>query len=126
MNNFWALTLGACLIFDYPSDGIPADVTVAPAPEPEPKVVLPEVFDDIIRCESGGNPEAQNPVSTASGLFQFIEGTWLWVWQDLKGVEPPAPEAWQASVHDQTRAAQTLYSTRGLTPWYASKHCWGN
>lgn len=26
--------------------------------------------------ESGGNPTAQNPTSSASGLYQFILGTW--------------------------------------------------
>jgi hypothetical protein len=30
----------------------------------------------VIRHESGGNPHAENPTSTASGLFQFIDGTW--------------------------------------------------
>lgn len=31
----------------------------------------------IIRVESAGNPNAKNPLSTASGLGQFIESTWL-------------------------------------------------
>jgi resuscitation-promoting factor RpfA len=30
----------------------------------------------VIAHESGGNPRAENPTSTASGLFQFIDGTW--------------------------------------------------
>lgn len=30
----------------------------------------------IMACESRGDPEAKNPYSTASGLFQFLEGTW--------------------------------------------------
>lgn len=30
----------------------------------------------IIQCESLGNPDAVNPYSGASGLFQFIPGTW--------------------------------------------------
>lgn len=32
----------------------------------------------IMQCESGGNPNAVNPTSGASGLFQFLESTWLW------------------------------------------------
>jgi hypothetical protein len=32
--------------------------------------------DQIISHESGWNPTAQNPSSTASGLFQEIDGTW--------------------------------------------------
>lgn len=30
----------------------------------------------VIRHESRGNPRAENPSSTASGLFQFVDGTW--------------------------------------------------
>jgi soluble lytic murein transglycosylase-like protein len=30
----------------------------------------------IIACESGGNPYAENPRSTAAGLFQFLRSTW--------------------------------------------------
>lgn len=33
----------------------------------------------VIRCETGGtfDPTAQNPRSTASGLLQFLDSTWL-------------------------------------------------
>ena len=30
----------------------------------------------IMRCESNGNPDAYNPYSGASGLFQFLPSTW--------------------------------------------------
>ncbi len=30
----------------------------------------------VIQCESLGDPEAYNPYSGASGLFQFLPGTW--------------------------------------------------
>lgn len=30
----------------------------------------------IIECESGFNPWAKNPTSTAAGLFQFLKSTW--------------------------------------------------
>ncbi len=32
----------------------------------------------MIRCESNGDPLAVNPRSNASGLFQFLPGTWAW------------------------------------------------
>jgi tape measure domain-containing protein len=35
------------------------------------------LVDRIIGVESGGNPTARNPNSTATGLGQFIESTWL-------------------------------------------------
>src|SRR4051812_49087639 len=31
----------------------------------------------IIQAESGGNPNAKNPRSSATGLGQFLEATWL-------------------------------------------------
>jgi hypothetical protein len=30
----------------------------------------------VMRCESGGNPDAVHPESDATGLFQFLVGTW--------------------------------------------------
>lgn len=30
----------------------------------------------VMNCESMGDPSAQNPTSTADGLFQFLDGTW--------------------------------------------------
>lgn len=35
------------------------------------------LIDQIIGAESGGNPNAQNPRSSAGGLGQFIDSTWL-------------------------------------------------
>ena len=35
------------------------------------------LIDSIIGVESGGNPNATNPNSSASGLGQFIDSTWL-------------------------------------------------
>lgn len=40
------------------------------------KVGLSGIASCIAKYESGGNPRAQNRHSTASGLFQFINGTW--------------------------------------------------
>lgn len=31
---------------------------------------------DVARMESGGNPRAQNPNSTASGKYQYLDSTW--------------------------------------------------
>jgi hypothetical protein len=35
------------------------------------------LVDQIIGVESGGNPNAKNPLSSASGPSQFIDSTWL-------------------------------------------------
>jgi hypothetical protein len=34
----------------------------------------------VVDRESGGNPYAKNPVSTASGLLQFLSGWWAGKW----------------------------------------------
>uniref|UniRef100_A0AAN0MAG6 M23 family metallopeptidase n=1 Tax=Yoonia rhodophyticola TaxID=3137370 RepID=A0AAN0MAG6_9RHOB len=40
--------------------------------------------DQIIRVESAGNANAKNPLSTATGLGQFIESTWLRMMRDYR------------------------------------------
>lgn len=40
------------------------------------KVRVSGIAACIAKYESGGNPRAQNPSSSASGLYQFIDGTW--------------------------------------------------
>lgn len=74
----------------------------------------------IIACESGGNPTVQNAVSTASGLFQFINGTWA-----AYGGREFAPTAKQATVEQQYIVANRAFAAEGYRPWNASKSCWG-
>lgn len=38
--------------------------------------VDPNTLETIARLESGLNPQAKNPNSSAGGLFQFVDGTW--------------------------------------------------
>ena len=38
-----------------------------------------DLYLRIADCESGFNPYAKNGISTASGVFQFIAGTWKYV-----------------------------------------------
>jgi hypothetical protein len=42
------------------------------------------MVDHIIRVESGGNALAKNPLSSATGLGQFIESTWLRMMRDYR------------------------------------------
>lgn len=48
-----------------------------PAPGVSGNAAVNTVVDKIIGVESGGNPNAKNPTSSASGLGQFINSTWL-------------------------------------------------
>lgn len=77
-------------------------------------------WDAIIACESSGNAKAQNPVSSASGLFQFITSTW-----ELYGGTEFASRAKHATPEEQYIVANRAYEAEGYRPWNASKHCWG-
>jgi hypothetical protein len=68
----------------------------------------------VLRRESGGTPTAQNPSSSASGLWQFLDSTW-----DHYGGYARAKDA-PASVQN-ARAAQVWKATGG-SAWYP--RCW--
>jgi phage tail protein X len=70
----------------------------------------------VIRAESGGNPVAQNPTSTASGLYGFLSSTWTAV----TGLPGPARDY---SVAQQQAAFQKLYAEAGPSPWSAYDGC---
>lgn len=78
-----------------------------------------DILDEIAQCESGGNPRAQNPTSSASGTWQFIRSTWLGI-----GGGQFAPTAAQATPAQQRQMAERLYAQQGTTPWNASRSCW--
>lgn len=58
----------------------------------------------IVRCESGGNPNARNRRSSATGLFQILGG-------------PTDPIA-------NVMQAYSMWRSRGWQPWNASRSCW--
>ena len=72
-----------------------------------------KILEKIITAESNWNPEAKNKLSTASGLAQFINGTW---------------EKWgQGEVFnpcDNLLAMVRLYRVQGVSPWEASRSKW--
>lgn len=73
----------------------------------------------IVARESGGNLRAKNPRSTASGLYQFLDGTFVAV------TKLPAPaRAYSRKV--QTGAFWRLFDDgRGRGHWsYPPKECW--
>lgn len=61
-----------------------AATEAAPVPPTAPAVPMSgatggdvqSYLDAVKMAESGGNPNARNPNSTASGLYQFTQGTW--------------------------------------------------
>lgn len=70
----------------------------------------------VIQHESGGNQYAQNPTSTASGLFGFLNTTWTAV----TGLPGPARAY---SVAQQDAAFAKEYAEAGTSPWAAYDGC---
>lgn len=69
----------------------------------------------VLRCESNGDPEAYNPYSGASGLFQFLPGTWATV-SPRAGFE--GASVFDADANIGTAAwLSDYYVSRGSGPW---------
>lgn len=69
----------------------------------------------VMACESGGNPNAKNRTSTASGLFQFLRSTWDWVAEGL-GFGTHASGA-VFNPEQNVRAGAWLYYNGGPSHW---------
>lgn len=67
----------------------------------------------IIACESGGQPNAKNRRSTASGLFQHLRGWWAGRWS----FDPFDPE-------QSIEYGAKLFYESGVGNWNASRSCW--
>lgn len=77
---------------------------------------------DIAVCESNLDETIDNKTSSASGLYQFLDGTWAQYaklkWGTTKG----------HSVYDYGDSAELgvwVISKYGTGDWDASKNCWG-
>jgi len=73
--------------------------------------------DCLIIAESGWNPNAKNPASTAHGLGQFLDSTWDNVNKALGGgLDRDNP-------NDQIDAFTYLLSTEGYVHWTVAPGC---
>jgi membrane-bound lytic murein transglycosylase B len=69
----------------------------------------------IMQCESLGDPDAVNPYSGASGLFQFLPGTWA-----VASVGAGYAEASVFDPEANVASAAWLagyYQANGSSPW---------
>jgi cell wall-associated NlpC family hydrolase len=69
-------------------------------------------WSQVIECESGGNATAQNPTSSASGLYQIIDGTWA-----ANGGLEFAGRAKDATPAEQKIVAESVLATQGPGAW---------
>jgi hypothetical protein len=65
-------------------------------------------------------PRAENPSSTASGHYQFLDSTWRRVWQVYAHRPAPTARASQASTYDQSLIAGIVYIKGGKSAWAGS------
>jgi len=74
-----------------------------------------EVALCVIRNESAGNPTADNPRSSATGLFQILAS----LWSDQYGV------SYQQLLDPEvnTRVARAIWDESGWTAWSAYRRC---
>jgi hypothetical protein len=92
-------------------------VTYAPRILPISTFTQPliEILRYIAKCESGNNPLARNPTSSAKGLLQIIDGTW-------KSFQC---EGYVLNADDNFNCGIKIASQSGLHHWDASRACWG-
>lgn len=82
----------------------------------------PGGFAPLIRqCESGGNYRALNKHSTASGAYQFVNGTWKGIPANIRG---NYARAYQAPPAKQDAAFAYVWTHTGSRAWNASSKCW--
>ena len=90
--------------------------------------LVDKYFDDgefdtamsILNCESGGNPTADNPRSTARGGWQFLKSTWGWATEGSGYDVDPYPDG-PDDPEQSTMMAAWLQDEYGWSQW----ECYG-
>lgn len=81
------------------------------------------VLDRVITCESGWKVDIKNKTSTASGLAQFLDSTWI-----NTRARMGKPDPLLLLKHDWKEHIDTTVflwdSGRGAGHWLESKSCW--
>lgn len=82
--------------------------------------ISPELFLRIAKCESGLKPDATNPKSTASGLFQFLNSTFF---NYAQAYGLPIDDKNDPEI--QAELAARMIADGKISAWNESKNCWG-
>ena len=84
--------------------------------------VDPQLALNIAWCESRYYNFAKNDHSTAEGVFQFIDSTWLNTMEKMEKATSTSKNKIPISIE----AGVFLLAEEGACHWEASKECWGN
>lgn len=104
------------LKFGLTVDGWAGNETIAKLNEVAPRLPLPPPTSDIpddywpmlSKIESGDQPYIKAPTSSASGLYQFVQGTWIGEGGKWGTVRGAAFGGLMPSVEEQTARAKTF------------------
>ncbi|WP_420638906.1 transglycosylase family protein [Candidatus Poriferisocius sp.] len=103
-------------LFDIDTEVVPDGCPDDPDDLAPPAGTTEQQWEQLRRCESGGNYRAYNPAGPYLGAYQFNQGTWNGVagrhYPHLVGVDPR-----DAEPTDQDRMAYRLWEERGWQPW---------
>ncbi len=84
-----------------------------------------DLISRVINAESGWNPDAKNPNSSASGILQYLDGTFKAYCIDKYGYADSMEE--KNNPYIQIRCGvQMISEPNGINHWDASRFIWGN
>ncbi len=123
------IVLIALFLINYSIVIAQADPIVIPIATSTPALPWKDdkLFNAIGGCESVGNPfgkwdyHAKNKTSSASGVFQFINGSWYHYGREFWGEEFYEKNIW---TKDNVELAWYVYKKYGTRDWSESKSCW--
>ena len=90
------------------------------------KIAKERNFDDVLLtniafCESSYNPKATNGTSSATGLFQYLKGTWEEAVK-IRGLDWTLED--RTNIEKSTDMIMWHIERGNLSKWDESKNCW--
>jgi len=120
-----AIAIFFTMLITTPAHGLTGPIKTNPVDTPEEwSILVGRWFDDgehdqamsILSCESGFDPTADNPTSSAQGGWQFLKSTWGWATAQ-SGYELDPYPAGPNDPEQSTRLAAWLQDTYGWSQW---------
>lgn len=103
-------------------DGAETQTVITPMSNNATMPATNDLMGQIKQAESGGNPNAKNPLSSASGLYQFTDSTWKSAvdkWGRRAGIkysDKANPQAQEAMMSALTQDNARILQNKGIEP----------